>query len=291
MRARFFARRMANPLIFICTLSLLSSCGEDGGAVSGGDGAASGGRSGVELAAAEQGGTGDRGSQQEFERKIVKEAELGIRAGDVRDAAALAQRVAAEYGGSVSSSRTLRADGVVHAELVLSVPAPAFEAALDDLRGLGEEVTKDGLAGEDVTEEFVDLRSRERNLLAAEGSLSELYDRAKDVEDALSIQRELTDVRGRVEEVQGRIQYLEEINASATISLSIRPVAHAPAPPPAWDPALLVASRAWNASVGVLQGLASAIISVLVFGWWLLPAVVAASVAWRRRMGRPNPNS
>ena len=124
MRARFFARRMANPLIFICTLSLLSSCGEDGGAVSGGDGAASGGRSGVELAAAEQGGTGDRGSQQEFERKIVKEAELGIRAGDVRDAAALAQRVAAEYGGSVSSSRTLRADGVVHAELVSRCPRP-----------------------------------------------------------------------------------------------------------------------------------------------------------------------
>ena len=158
---------------------------------------------GGELAAADTGVPDDLVAQ-DFDRKIVKTAELGIRANEVRDAAAKAQQVAAGYGGSVLSSQ-IEGDGSVSADLVLLIPSPEFEAALDELRGLGKKVTTDTVRGEDVTEEFVDLESRERNLLAAEQSLLELYDRAHSVNAALSIERELTVVRGEIEQVQGRI--------------------------------------------------------------------------------------
>ena len=286
MGAWSIAKLAAVVAVLSCVAAVLSSCGGAEQAGSGGA-AGTGGKmaeSGAEFAAApESQGTDGTDVGQDFARKIVKTAELGIRAAEVRETAARAERVAAGFGGSVSSSQTFRGEGSVRAELVLSVPASEFEAALGELRGLGEEVTTDSVSGEDVTEEFVDLRSRERNLIAAEESLLGLYERAEDVEDALSIQRELTDVRGRVEAVQGRIQYLQEITASSSISLSIEPVAPAPTDPPAWDPAL-VATRAWNASLGVLQGLANAVISVLVFGWWLLPALLAAVWGWRRRV-------
>ena len=85
---------------------------------------------------------------------------------------------------------------------------------------LGEEVTTDTVSGQDVTEEYVDLQSRERNLLAAEQSLLDLYNRARDVQDALSIQRELTGVRGQIEQIQGRMQYLKKSSDSSQISLS-----------------------------------------------------------------------
>lgn len=221
-------------------------------------------------------------ASQEFDRKIVKTAELGIRAEDVRGNAARAQQVAARFGGGVLSSRIDRGDGSVSADLVLTVPSPEFEKALDELRGLGKEVTMDTVSGEDVTEEFVDLESRERNLLAAERSLLNLYEKADSVDDALAIQSELTNVRGEIEQTQGRIEYLEQRTATSQISLSIQPVA-GPAPSrPAWDPAGAVA-RAWNASLYVLQTIASASISVLVFGWWLLPVIIAGLVWWRRR--------
>jgi hypothetical protein len=42
---------------------------------------------------------------------------------------------------------------------------------LDELRSLGEKVTTDSISGQDVTEEYVDLKSRERNLRATEESL------------------------------------------------------------------------------------------------------------------------
>jgi hypothetical protein len=223
----------------------------------------------------------DWASQGNFDRRIVKTAELGIGAEDVRESAARAQQVAAQFGGSVLSSQIYQGDGSASASLVLSVPSPEFEKALDELRSLGKEVTIDTVSGEDVTEEYVDLESRERNLLAAEQSLLKLYDRAQSVNDALSIERELTNIRGQIEQVQGRMQYLEERTAYSQITLGIHPVAR-PTPPPAWNPAHVV-SRAWEASLGILQTLATVVLSAIVFGWWLAPALVAGFVWWRRR--------
>lgn len=283
--------------------------GEDAG-MAGAQGAGAGGAAGegamseeaaVEEAAAsaapetefvdDEGGVpGDRAAVEGFDRKVVKTAELGIRAEDVRDSAAEAQRVAARFDGSVLSSRLERGDGeFAAADLVISVPSERFEEALDALRNLGKEVTTDAVSGEDVTEEFVDLQSRERNLVAAEESLLRLYDRAKSVDDTLTVQRELTEVRGEIEQVQGRVQYLENRTASSQIALTVEPVARpAPQPQPAaWDPSAVVA-RAWVASLSVLQAIATAAISVVVFGWWLVPALVAALVWWRRRTSRQN---
>jgi hypothetical protein len=60
----------------------------------------------------------------------------------------------------------------LYADLILSVPSERFEDALDELRrGLGEGVATDTVSGQDVTEEYVDPQSCERNLLAADQSL------------------------------------------------------------------------------------------------------------------------
>lgn len=235
------------------------------------------------------GGPGVAGDEAgDFDRKVIKTAELGIRSRDVRGSAAEAQRIAARFGGSVLSSEVGRDGGSVSADLVLSVPSPEFEPALDELRGIGAEVTTDSVRGEDVTEEFVDLQSRERNLLATEESLIGLYEKSENVNDTLRIQRELTRVRGEIEQVQGRIEYLKNRTATSRIDLSIRPMEDAAAP--GWDPAG-IAARAWNASLAVLQTLATAVISVLVFGWWLAPALVAVFVWWRRRSRTSTPTA
>ena len=292
MRATLFPTTRMVGVLLLLALALPACGGADDEAQSGEARVASPSRGGAgqlapsaggeELAASEAVVPEDWAAQQDFDRKIVKTAELGIRAEKVRDSAARAQQIAAQFGGSALSSQIVQGDGSVTADLVLVVPSPEFEKALDELRGLGKEVTTDTVSGEDVTEEFVDLESRERNLLAAEQSLLELYNRAQSVNDALAIERELAMIRGQIEQVQGRIQYLEERTATSQITLSIQPVAHPAPSPPAWNPARVVA-QAWNASLGVLQALATVILSALVFGWWLAPALVAGLVLWRRR--------
>ena len=241
--------------------------------------------SGEDVAQSSEGAvdiTEDPASLGEFGRKILKTADLGLRSKEVRESAARAQQVAATAGGTVLSSQVYSGNDSVTADLVLSVPSEEFETVLDELRGLGQKVTTDSISGQDVTEEYVDLQSRERNLEATEESLLRLYDRAGTVEEALSIQRELTTVRGEIELVQGRIKYLDQRSTYSQITLNIQPVTSPPPPRPTWDPGDVVA-QAWDASLSILQIMATAIISALVFGWWLSPVLVGGFLWWRRR--------
>jgi Domain of unknown function (DUF4349) len=301
MRARCFstmARCLGASALVLLVLGL-ASCGSyetksDDGRVSVGRepaGVGSPGGSGPDLAQSSEGAAGiteDPAALGDFGRKIVKTADLGLRSEKVRQSAARAQQVAATAGGTVLSSQVYRGDDSVTADLVLSVPSEEFERVLNELRSLGEKVTTDSSSGQDVTEEYVDLQSRERNLRATEESLLRLYDKAENVEEALSIQRELTTVRGEIELVQGRIKYLDQRSAYSQITLNIQPVTSPPPPKPTWEPGDVV-ERAWDASLAVLQVMATAIISALVFGWWFAPVLVGGLLWWRRRNRGPRP--
>lgn len=258
--------------------SAQSSEAESGGAASSAASSQEGGAAGSGPSASEGG---------DFDRRIIRTAELGIRSENVRESAEEARRIAEGFDGSVLNSQVDRNGGSAYAELTLVVPSEEFGRALEELRGLGEKVTTDAVEGRDVTEEFVDLESQERNLLATEESLLRLYDESEDVNDTLSIQRELTDVRGEIEQVQGRIQYLEQRSATSRVNLSIVPAEEA-ATPPDWSPASTV-DNAWNASLGFLQVIATAFLSVAVFSWWLVPILVLGLVWWRAHLRRQGP--
>ena len=298
MRARrsaTVARSLGASALVLLVLVLASCRTYESKSATSDDGAVSVGRetasvdspvvSGEDLAQSSEGAAGiteDPAALGDFGRKVVKTADLGLRSDEVRQSAARAQQVAATAGGTVLSSQVYRSDDSVTADLVLSVPSEEFERVLDELRSLGEKVTTDSISGQDVTEEYVDLKSRERNLRATEESLLRLYDRAENVEEALSIQRELTTVRGEIEMVQGRIKYLDQHAAYSQITLDIQPFTSPPPPQPSWEPGDVVA-RAWGASLEVLQTIATAVISALVFGWWLAPVLVGGLLWWRRR--------
>jgi len=143
-----------------------------------------------------------------------------------------------------------------------------------------------------VNEEYVDLDSNLRNLQASETAILKLMDRATQIQDVLSLQRELTNVRAQIERIQGRKTYLERRTDMATITVSLRLPA-APAAQPlgggAWNPAA-VAQRGWLASLALLRGVAEGIIIVLAFSWWLIPFLaLGAYVLLHRRRPQPTP--
>ncbi len=295
LRSAMVAKSLGASALVLLVLALASCGSSETKSAPSDDGTVSVGRktagvdspagSGEDLTQSSGGAAGipeDPAALGDFGRKVVKTADLGLLAEEVRRSAARAQQVAATAGGTVLSSQVYRSDDSVTADLVLSVPSEEFERVLGELRSLGEKVTTDSISGQDVTEEYVDLESRERNLRATEESLLRLYDRAENVEEALSIQCELTGVRGEIELVQGRIKYLDQRSAYSQITLNIQPVTSPPPPKPTWDPGEVV-ERAWDASLSVLQVMATAIISAVVFGWWLAPVLIGGLLWWRRR--------
>ncbi len=110
-------------------------------------------------------------------------------------------------------------------------------------------------------------------------------------DEILTIQREINNVRVQIDRLRTRSEQLADQTQLSTITLHLEsgPLAPAVAPPAdaAWDPSG-VAGRAWSASLTILQGLGTVVITVAVFGWWLLPLLLVAWLVYRRYR-RPAP--
>ncbi len=232
--------------------------------------------------------TENRTQQQTFDRLVIRTGALSLQVEDVLRAASKVQQVAAANGGYVSNGSTREDEGVSYSEITITVPAESFDKTFEQLRGLGELVT-DSIESQDVTEELVDLQSRQRNLEATEKSMLTLLERANTVGEVLNVQRELTTIQGQLEQVKGRIKYLSSRTSMSSITVTLSPLPGAlstptPEPLPRWS-AIDVAVRAWNASLRTLQAVATVVISVAVFTWWLLPLLLGGLLWYRRSVG------
>jgi hypothetical protein len=226
-------------------------------------------------------------SAQVLDRMVIRTAQLTVEVQDMESALTHARAIASQAGGFVSASNTRieRVDDQdrMVADLTLQVRSDSADSAMSDLRGLGK-VTSETSGSQDVTDEYVDLDSNLRNLQASEAAILKLMDRATQISDVLSLQRELTNVRGQIERIQGRKTYLERRTDMATITLSLRlpPVASTAVTGGAWDP-VATALRGWQASLTVLRSLATFAIVAVAFGWWLVPIAAVGAYVWRRR--------
>lgn len=229
-------------------------------------------------------------SAQILDRMVIRTAQLNVEVPDMESALTQARAIASRAGGYVSASDThvekVGDEDRMVANLTLQVRSDAADSAISDLRALGK-VTAENTGSQDVTDEYVDLDSNLRNLQASESAILKLMDRASQIQDVLSLQRELTNVRGQIERIQGRKTYLERRTDMATITLALRlppPASSQIATGGAWNP-IATALRGWQASLTVLRGVADVLIVVLAFSWWLVPLAAAGTyiVLHRRR--------
>jgi hypothetical protein len=133
-----------------------------------------------------------------------------------------ARSIADGFGGFVVSSSASQGSSarLVRGTLVLRIPARSYTEAMRSLAALGH-VESSEESGRDVSQEYVDLRARIRQLQAVESQLLELLDRADTVGAALAVQQQLSQVQLDLEQARGRLQYLDDQVAFATISLGI----------------------------------------------------------------------
>jgi hypothetical protein len=119
-------------------------------------------------------------------------------------------------------STTTAGDEARSGSLVMRVPADRFEEALADLKDVAVAVTSETVRGEDVTQEFIDLEARLRNLRAQEAALLRLMDRAQTVTDTIRVQNQLTGVQLDIERIRGRLRYLQDQTSMSTITVALR---------------------------------------------------------------------
>lgn len=227
-----------------------------------------------------------------WDRMIIRTATLSLSVKDVEASLAAVRDLATGVGGFVAQSSS-RYDGEYQiATVTIQVPAERFDSVVDSIRKIAVKVESENGNSQDVTEEFTDLEAQVRNLQATEARLLALLEKATRMEDILTLQRELTNVRGEIERRQGRVRFLTRRSEMSTVTVSLRPegIAKPPKPEPVWRP-LETARKAWEASSQVLLAIADVVITIVVFFWWLIPLVLLAIYVLRGRVWQRRPGT
>lgn len=225
------------------------------------------------------------------DRMIIRTVNMTIAVGDVTDVFHKVEALVGEQNGYLAGSQ-IRQDGDrLTATMTLRVPADnaTYQATLERLRGLAERVVDESAQAQDVTDQYVDLDARLRTLRATEESLLQLMGKATKVEDIINVQKELTNVRTQIEQIQGQKQLLERRADMATITLTIREATAFTRT--GWSPGATV-EEAVRALGGALRGVVIFLIWLAVFtpiwgGFLLVIWGLVKLISWRvRRSGR-----
>lgn len=171
--------------------------------------------------------TDQAAAAQGFGRFIISQAQMTIYVEDPELTLIQIEDLALAMGGFISNSQISRFEDQIRGLISIRVPAQAFKEARRRIRDLAQEVAADQVSGQDVTEEFTDLQSRLRHLEATEAELLELLttvrERTQSAAEVLAIFNELTKIREQIEQVKGRINYLDNLVTFASITVQVLP--------------------------------------------------------------------
>jgi Domain of unknown function (DUF4349) len=211
---------------------------------------------------------------------------LSVPSNEFEDVVDRARTIATGFGGFVVGSSASQGPDrrLVRGTLVLRIPERSYAQAMRGIAALGRVEARDE-SGQDVSQEFVDLEARARHLEAVERQLLGLLDEADTVASALAVQSELNNVQLELEQVRGRLRYLEDQVSFATISLAIheRQAALVDDDEPAWGivGAWRTAAHGFVTVVGWILVAAATIAPVVLL---LLLALLGGRFALRRTM-------
>ncbi len=243
--------------------------------------------------------TGLDSAAQPVERMVIRDANLSIVVGDPAVVMEDISKMANTMGGFVVTSnlyKTQTGSGleVPEANITVRVPAEKLDEALAEIKSHVDDPENDvqyeNVSGQDVTQEYTDLKSRLRNLEDAAEQLRKIMDQATKTEDVLKVFDELKSYNEQIEVLKGQIQYYEQSAKLSSITVTIHAKASVqPISVGGWEPKG-VAKDAVEALIKAYQTIADVAIWIVVFCLPIaLPLgavlffIIRAIVRWKRK--------
>lgn len=232
------------------------------------------------------------------DRKVVRRVNISLAADDTRAAYDEIVRIAEAAGGFVANAevRPTTEDEEPYISVTIRIPSTELTSSLAAIKTAADEVLSESQGAEDVTAAFVDLEAQLTNLTALETELRALLEEVRQQPDAdpeklLRVFTEISNTRGQIEQLQGQLNYLNDVVDLSTVDVQIQPTASAvPIVESSWAPVETIrgalrnlvnglqelADLAINFTIGVLPLL------LLVIG---LPGLALFLVyrSWRKR--------
>ncbi len=214
------------------------------------------------------------------DKKIIYEASVSLLVKNFDTTPAAIENLVKSSGGYLAMTDIARNQGTERSgRWVARIPVAGYDSFLEALSKIG---VKERMhqSGQDVTEEYVDLEARISTKKKLEARILELLEnRDGEIKDVIVMEQELSRVRTEIEQMEGKLRYLENRVSLTTVTIEAREQQNY-TPPEAPGLGGRIAA-AWNNSVG---GLGSLITGAIVLGVgaipWVLGMGLVAGPVW-----------
>lgn len=160
------------------------------------------------------------------ERKLIKTVDMSVETKEFDATMAAVKEKTAELGGYIENMDTYNGSSYSsyrssrNANMTVRIPKQHLDAFLDTVSGVSN-VVRRSESVEDVTLTYVDLDSHKRVLQAEQETLLDLMERAKAIEDIITIESRLSEVRYQIESMESQLRTFDNKVDYSTVYLSV----------------------------------------------------------------------
>lgn len=156
-----------------------------------------------------------------FHGNIIYSANVRMRVEDVGETGKELRGIIQASGGYILGFSDSRNNGDIGSVYTIKVPAQGFMSFVDRLEAIPNVEVQRDISGKDVSEEYVDLESRLKARRLVEDRLLSMMEKATKADDLLKFSGQLSEVQEQIEQITGRIRYLDANVAYSTIDLRV----------------------------------------------------------------------
>ncbi|MCR4429063.1 MAG: DUF4349 domain-containing protein [Caldiserica bacterium] len=217
-------------------------------------------------------------SSLDQDSRVIKNASLALKVeeGKVKSTQEKVRAITQAKGGYVQSSQLFSGEDYVEAYIVINVPEDEFEGAIKELEGLGEVMSLQ-ISGKDVSQEYYDLEMDLKHWETERQAVLALLDKAQTIDEIIKIRQFLEPIEKEINQIKGRLQYLQAKTDFSSIEVSIREKGEEEKPSPSiWAK---IGKVFMDSLTGILAFLAAAVPFLILasficlFTWWIIKSL------------------
>lgn len=183
---------------------------------------------------------GDLGVQDG--RKLIETVRLEVETKEFKETMAALETQVEELGGYIESMDTYNGSSYSeyghnrNASLTIRIPSGKLDGFLQTVARAGSIVRRNDTV-EDVTLSYVDMESRRDTLRTEQSRLLEFLDKAETIEEIITIEQRLSEVRYQLESMESRLRTMDNLIDYSTVYIDVSEV-HELTPvetPTAWE--------------------------------------------------------
>ena len=161
-------------------------------------------------------------------RKLIKNVNLDVETEEFDVLMLTITDKTESFGGYVESSYTYNGSNYYgnssrNASLTLRIPAEKLDAFLSAVAECSNVISKNESVT-DVTLQYVDMKSHKEALETEQARLLELLEQAESVEDIITIESRLSEVRYQIESMESQLRTMDNQVSYSTVYLSVNEV-------------------------------------------------------------------